>query len=1262
MIKNIPHKDYIESTHFITGSKACQTIISLFAESSKAAMAVFNLEGNQVGPLMGAIPFCQKYACLDSPENVLKQCAKFHKELFASAVEKKKSRIAKCPMGLFCFTIPLAIDERLMGFISGGHVLSSVPREEYIHRLRTDCADSGEILESYHSLQAMTKKSIETLVERLSEALKDCIEEAYDKHQSTRQLRKLIFASKINEMVNTKMRLEDLLKRTTTEIADAVDVDVCLIMLLNKERTDFILTAVNVELQQEDSKMKFRVDEGVTGIVASTRRYVFVKDAQHDPRVVRKSLGFKSLLSLPLKVGEEIIGVLHIGTLKKMREFTHREIAFIEALTSEAALAVNSTVLYEESVKKTEELKRSKMELQSYFSQIGTALSSALNLNQLLRMIVELSIKLIGADAGSLYLIDDRRLSTQVTIGLDSGASSPAQFRLRESLLGWGENGHSLPSEGSVPSTELLCRPRSAQDDIKSYLGVPLAVKDELIGLLNMYTKDQREFPPEKIDLLSAFANQAAMAIDNAQNYEKEQRRAREATLLYEAARAIGQSFDMSEILNITVEHLVQITQIDRCLIFLSDDREKDFYLAAYRGLSDDQNEFFTLYRFTAHEVSQDVRDDLLRGKPRIFSGMPPDCPALEKLFNLIPTNSCLLVPLIAREKLLGIIFLDDSQVAHYFSDSQIRLVMTLSIQIATAIQRSRLITKQEENTNQLKALLQVSSVLPTSLSLPKVFNLVVEKAAQLVSKPAIALLIMDDEINDFVLEASRGLDESLLDSDLQKEIARSAVEKKRYTILTIDENCESSMEMALWMAGIGGVLSIPLIAKRRLAGVLNCFSDAGHHFTFEEIRLLRSFANHAAIAVENARLHGVVRNKVRELATLFEVGKAITSTLDFERVLEEITKNINRAMNTDACSIMMLDEEQKEMSIKTATGLTRNHYGQKIKLGEGIAGIAAKTGRPMILLDMPAKKSVFKFPRSIREEGLKTILSVPLETKGKIIGLINVYLREIYYYKPYEISLLRALSNQAAIAIENARLYEAQANVAKILQSIVMPQKEFVFPGLEIGYYYISSLELSGDYFDLIPLSSTKMSLVIADVSGKGPPAAIYTARAKYILKSYAIAGYQPREILSMVNNLIVPETGDEKFISLFYIEVDLKKKLLRFSSAGHEPPIYCRQKTRELSLLETEGLLIGVSFDAKFKQEELSFENGDVLVLYTDGITEARGTKGEIFGIERLMEIVKKQAHLEPQALADRIFTAVQKYTRRRLSDDFSLLVVRL
>ncbi len=315
-----------------------------------------------------------------------------------------------------------------------------------------------------------------------------------------------------------------------------------------------------------------------------------------------------------------------------------------------------------------------------------------------------------------------------------------------------------------------------------------------------------------------------------------------------------------------------------------------------------------------------------------------------------------------------------------------------------------------------------------------------------------------------------------------------------------------------------------------------------------------------------------------------------------------------------------------------------------------------------MILLDVQGRKSPYKFPNSVRQEGLKTILSVPLETRGKIIGLINIYLKEIYYFKPPEISLLVALSNQAAIAIENARLYDAQYKIAQILQEIIMPQKEFIFPGIEIGYHYISSLELSGDYFDLIPLSETRFSLVIADVSGKGPPAAIYTARAKYILKSYAIAGYQPREILSMVNNIIVPETGDDKFISLFYLEVDLKRKSIKFSSAGHEPPIFCSQATKELKLLETEGLLIGVNYDANFRQEEMSFENGDVLVLYTDGITEARGNKGEIFGLERLMEIVLKNSELEPQILSNRIYTTVQKYTRRKLNDDFSLLVVQL
>jgi len=1260
MIKYVPSGDFVERDHFLSGSATSLMLINFFVESYGIPLALFDDEGNQVAPLCGPLGFCTRYISLSDVS--LKACSRFHKDLFTWVREKKKHRIVRCPAGLYCFAIPLFVEGQLMGILAGGHMISTEPHGESEFGVIESESHKGELKKLYRALPALSKKEMEQAVGRLANAIKISVEEAYEKYHSNRQLRKLIFASKINEMVNTKMKLEELLERTTREIAEAVEVDICLLLLWDKERKDFTLFAGNKKLTGEDAEMKFRMGEGVTGIVASTGKSVIIKDAQNDPRVVKKNLGIKSLMTVPLKVGGDSIGVLHVGTTRRRREFTQRELGFVEALSSEVALAVNNTRLYEEGLKKTEELQRSKQALQSYFSQIGTALSSALNLHQLLRMIVELSMNLIGSEAGSLYLIEDRKLASQISVGLEKEPAHLSRYRLQGSLIGWEKKSQPFAYDELQGPSEILYRQSTPREAITCYLGIPLSIKDEIIGLLNIYSRDGREFPLDKIELLTAFASQAAMAIDNALNFEKEQKRAREATLLYEAARAIGQSFDMEEILNISVENLTRITQVDRCLIFLFDDRKREFFMAAHTGLSTEQKDFFSYYRISGIEVSQDIWDDLARGKPRIFTTVPPDCPALEKLFQLFPTNSCLLVPLIAREKLLGLMYIDDSKMAHFFSDSQIRLVMTLSIQMATALQRARLITKQEENTNQLKALLQVSSVLPSSLSLPKVFNLVVEKATQLVSKPSVALLIMDDSEKDFVLEASRGLEEPLKDSVVQKKIAESAIEKKRYTTMFIDEETEESLGRTLWKCGIGGALSIPLIAKRRLAGVLNCFCDAGYQFTFEEIRLLRSFANHAAIAVENARLHGVVRNKVRELATLFEVGKAITSTLQFDRVLEEITKNVKRAMNADACSIMLLDEDRKELSTKTATGLSKSHFGQRIKLGEGVAGIAAKTGRPMILLDLQSKKSPYIFPKSIREEGLKTILSVPLETKGRIIGIINIYLKEIYYYKPLEINLLVALSNQAAIAIENARLYEAQFKVAQILQSIVMPQKDFVFPGIELGYHYISSLELSGDYFDLIPLGTTKFSLVIADVSGKGPPAAIYTARAKYILKSYAIAGYQPREILSMVNYMIVPETGDEKFISLFYVEVDLKKKLLRFCSAGHEPPIYGCQKTKDLKLLETEGLLIGVSYDAKFKQEEIPFDNGDILVLYTDGITEARASKGEIFGLERLMEIVKKCMHLDPQTISNRIYTAVQTYTRRKLNDDFSLLVVRL
>jgi len=973
-----------------------------------------------------------------------------------------------------------------------------------------------------------------------------------------------------------------------------------------------------------------------------------------------------ALITLPMGVQEQPFGVLHLG-LPRDHPLKPADLALAREVAYEVALAVDGARRFQEMAQKARQLERSREEIWSYFNQVGAAMSSALNLNQLLRMIVSLCIRVTQAQGGSLYLIENQRLHQRVVIGPESAQDVAGKVQVRESLVGWGAENELRVSL----STANVSQP-ARRMEVGAFLGVPLIIKDEVKGQLNIYSTDRREFSDEEVGLLSTFARQAALAIENAQIFEFESQRAREATALYKAARAIALSPSLDDVLDISTYQLLRITEADRCLIFLTNNRRSGFRLARSAGLSTEQETFFAYYRFTPAQFSPEIWESLSNGRQLYLTSPPTNCPALSRLFTLLPTNACLLVPLLAKETLLGLIVLDDSKITRYFDASQVRMVMTLSIQIATAVQKARLMGQLEENFEQLKALHQVSTGVTGTLSLPRVLGLVIDKACELLGNPSCALMVQMSG-NGLRLQGSRDVPGPLAGEDLQNLIASLAAVRKRpatFYIQADEDRPRDTDEIAahdrvgdaLARSGLGGVLAVPLIARRKIVGVLNLFAQPGRHFSAAEIRLIRSFANQAAAALENARLHDIVKNKMHELAALFEIGKTITSTLQVDRVLEAIRDNVHQVMNADACAIMLLDPVRRQLTVKTAVGLGPQHEARTIRLGRGIAGVAAKTGRPMILIDEEGAGSR-KFPESVRRDGLRTILSVPMSARGRIVGLINVYYRKIHYHELAEISLLTTLSSQAAVAIENASLYQEKHKVSEMLRNMLLPQETFHHPRLEVGHKFISSLELSGDYYDVVFDGDDRAVFCMADVAGKGPRAAMYAARAKYILKSYIAARYPPSRVLSMLNRIIVPETESDMFITLFCAEVDLAKGRLRYGSAGHEPPLLWRAAEKKCSLLKPRDILVGVSRDYAYRQRTVDIARGDLLIIYTDGVTEAR-PMGEAsqFGLDRLQEMVANGAHLPAQVLANRITNAVIRHCRKKLNDDFSLMVVRM
>lgn len=758
---------------------------------------------------------------------------------------------------------------------------------------------------------------------------------------------------------------------------------------------------------------------------------------------------------------------------------------------------------------------------------------------------------------------------------------------------------------------------------------------------------------------LQGFLSQIGLAFSNALHREKEREEARDAQLLYKAARTIEEGNDLDEVLSFCADALAELADVQRSLILLANDAATDFSVVAATGITEDQKEFFGQFHLQLEQLSQCLQQQLKEGKAVHYTPDGQNEEGLNRLCQLLPGKGCLLAPLLTKGRIIGLIYLDD-QGQLITSERTTRLVLTLSLQISNAIQRASLVQQLQENLGPLKALYQVGTAITATLSLNKVVKLIVEQAVELLEHSACALLVLDEMGEDFRLETSVGLGGRLLEPEIHAQLARLAVDTKKATSLYLDRDPEvAPFRDVLEEAELGGLLSVPLLARKKMVGVLNCFVPPSFRFRQQEIRFLKGFANQAAIAVENARLHGLIRFKMGELGTLFEVTKAVTSSLQLDKVLQSIVRHVIEIVRADGASLMLVEGER--LVQKSSEGLEGRARVRAIALGEGVAGITAKTGQPMILLDQEDASKPDIFPAHLRAQGFKTVLCVPIETRGKVIGVINAYYRDFMQHSPAQINLLTTLGGQAAVAIENARLYSEKDRVTELLRGALISSTLRDNKVIEVGERFLPSMDLSGDYYDVISRGDGEIFLSIADVSGKGPDAAIHTVQIKVALRCFVAAGFGPADCLRMLNQQLTKETNT-RYVSLFCACIYPRQKTLRYASAGHEPPVFWDAKKKECQLLSADGLLLGALEDSTYEEKMMQYSPESVMVLYTDGITEARNAQGEFFGTERIVDSVEKNASATPQKLVDTLYNRVRKFARDQTSDDLSLLAVRL
>ncbi len=407
------------------------------------------------------------------------------------------------------------------------------------------------------------------------------------------------------------------------------------------------------------------------------------------------------------------------------------------------------------------------------------------------------------------------------------------------------------------------------------------------------------------------------------------------------------------------------------------------------------------------------------------------------------------------------------------------------------------------------------------------------------------------------------------------------------------------------------------------------------------------------------------------------EFSREIITILDFDQLKRKLVDQLIKTMLTEQV-ILYLPGEHSEAFIPV-TWVKKLPEWQPLPFDHPLIRQIAAANEPVLAANM---LRLFVSPEAAAEartllQSLDAYLIVPIKRQDQLRGFISLGQKITKVRYGYEdMTVLTVLSSQLAVAFENVRLYHELAGrerakkemeIAQRIQQTLLPPRNPSFPGLQMSSVSLPAIEVGGDYFDFFTLPSKNIGIVIADVAGKGVFGAVYMAMVRSLVRAYALQTDSPREAIILVNTLLRRDSDRHLFVSLFYAILDIRTKTLRYVRAGHNEPIFIAAKESKGRFLPGRGMALGVTegelFANNLIEESVSMASNDLLLLYTDGISEAMNGRQEEFGEERLLELVEINRHVTAEELMTKILDGVNSFVGPVAQhDDMTMIALKI
>lgn len=877
--------------------------------------------------------------------------------------------------------------------------------------------------------------------------------------------RNLALIHRISTMANSSLDLDAILNSVVESLTEAFDVDHSGIVLLDQDHSRGSVIADSPSMGARGINVPVEGYPAMEQIV-NTRSPVAIFDVASDPLIgpMREpllELGLRSILLVPLVVGEQVIGSIGLDSIKSPRNFTAEEISLCQTISNQVAVAVENARLFASE--------QERRRLADTLREVAEAMSSTLNLDKVMEIILERLGQVVEYDSATIQLLMDNRLEVIAARGHENP----------ERVLGLA-----FPLDQDRPNREVILsrQPYIAADiseqyeifetissrKIRSWMGVPLFFHDQPLGMISL-DKLTPDFYDERAGQLAlVFANQAAVAIQNARLFEETKRHVSEMRGLLEAGRQIASTLELETILWAILTHAVRLVDASCGWILLVSVEGEQVTRQAVYGLNEHLEEELD-YNFIQEgleawvisernpALSYDLlNDERVTGRVRRWAGEQ----------NL---GSAAVTPLLVKDQVVGVLSVMKHRAQRSLTQHDLDLLTVITSQTAVALQNAQLFAERERSIAELSILYQTSRAISASLDLDAILDMIYTQVSQVMDATNFYIAFYDEDKDEvsFPLFVVDGECQETPPRQHGQGITEYILRHKRALLLP---DCVRERMEALGIEPIGreahSWLGVPMLSGDRALGVI-CVQNYEKEYAYDQdhLGLLSTISAQAAIAVRNAHLFQQVQDlasemerrveeRTEELAlavsdlmferdrvrTLYSITTELASSLDLERVLNRSLSMICEAIGSPRASILLLDDQAEYFIHRAALGrrkpLPRGGVRTRYCLGVGLAGWVLETREPVLVPD------VNQDPRWLRSddeqpEG-KAVLAAPLLSGDTVLGVLMLFHPRSDYFTEEHLQLVMTIGLQLASAINNADLYNLVQESAERLGNLL--------------------------------------------------------------------------------------------------------------------------------------------------------------------------------------------------------------------------------